>query len=294
MRIGFIGFGEAAFNISLGLGQEGLENILAFDAMLNHAVMGQQVKSRAKQANVSLVATEEDLIHASDIVFAAVPSSYTLDVCEKAKKVLRKDQIYADVSASTPDVKKQIWQTLASTGVLFVDAAMLGSLPQDKHKVPITASGNGAERLKEIMSPYGMNITCVGGGAGAASAIKLVRSVFMKGIAALMIETMQGADAYQVTDEIIASISKSMDGIPFTKHLDRLITGTAIHAKRRSSELSGAIEMLQEANLSACMTKSSKEKHDAMAQYNFQQRYIDAKPAGQGEIIELMKQAKGE
>lgn len=118
---------------------------------------------------------------------------------------------------------------------------MLGSLPKDKHQVPITASGNGAEKFRELMTPWGMRITLAGEKAGSASAIKLVRSIYMKGIASLMIEMLQAADAYGVADEVVASVSKSMDGISFTSHLDRLVTGSALHCTRRAAELKGSI-----------------------------------------------------
>ena len=80
---------------------------------------------------------------------------------------------------------------------------MLGSLPKDKHQVPITASGNGAKVFYDLMSPYGMKINPINEKVGDASAIKLVRSLFMKGIASLMIDTMQAADAYGISDEIV-------------------------------------------------------------------------------------------
>ena len=211
MNIGFIGYGEAAFNISLGLKGEGVKGIRANDAMMNHEVMGKQVHARAEQAGVTLVESAKEVAQWADVLFAAVPSSFTMDVCNEIKGCLRPDQLYVDVSASTPATKVAIWEAIKDTGVLFADAAMLGSLPKDKHKVPITASGNGAAKFQELMTPYGMKITLAGEKAGSASAIKLVRSIYMKGIAGLMIEMLQGADAYGVTEEVVASISKSMD-----------------------------------------------------------------------------------
>ena len=226
MKIGFVGYGEAAFNISLGLKGEGVEGIRANDAMMNHEVMGKQVHARAEQAGVTLVESAKEVAQWADVLFAAVPSSFTMDVCNEIKDCLRPDQVYVDVSASTPATKVAIWEAIKDTGVLFADAAMLGSLPKDKHKVPITASGNGAKKFYELMTPYGMKITLAGEKAGSASAIKLVRSIYMKGIAGLMIEMLQAADAYGVTEEVVTSISKSMDNIPFTSHLDRLVTGS--------------------------------------------------------------------
>lgn len=289
MKIGFIGYGEAAFNISLGLRGEGVTGICATDAMMNHEIMGKQVRSRAQEAGVTLVTTNKELAQWADIVFAAVPSSFTMDVCNDVKDCLRPGQLYVDVSASTPATKEAIWEAVKGTGVLFADAAMLGSLPADKHRVPITASGNGAEKFRELMTPYGMRITLAGEKAGSASAIKLVRSIFMKGIAALMIDTMQAADAYGVSEEIVASLSKSLDNIPFRNHLDRLVTGTALHCTRRAAELKGSVAMQEEAGLNPEMALAAKHVHEALAKYEFAARYVDKKPSGWEEIIEAIR-----
>lgn len=290
MKIGFIGYGEAAYNISLGLGKEGLTGITAYDAMADDPVMGMLVKSRAAEAGVTLKETAKEVAKECDMIFAAVPSSFTLDVCESICGVLDAGKLYVDVSASTPAVKEKIWNAIRDSGVLFVDAAMLGSLPKDKHQVPITASGNGAEAFKEKMTPYGMKITTVGEKEGAASAIKLVRSIYMKGIAALMVEMVQAADAYGVADEVISSISESMDNIPFTSHLDRLVTGTAIHCHRRAAELKGSIAMLKECGLGTEMTAAAKEKLEKLEPYRFAERYVEQKPDGWKSIVDVMKE----
>lgn len=289
MKIGFLGFGEAAFNIALGLGQSGITEMYAYDAMENHEEFGKLVKKRAWESKVILQNCPEDVVREAELLFAAVPSSNTVELCESICGDLRPGQLYVDVSASTPASKKRIDKILDKTGALFTDAAMLGSLPQDKHRVPIFASGKGAKTFRELMSPYGMRITCVDGGAGAASAIKLIRSIYMKGIAALMIEMLQAADAYQVADEVIQSIGKSMDGIAFEEHLNRLVIGTAIHAKRRGKELEGSKQMLEECGVDDSMTCASKKKHELLAQMDFPSKYLLKSPQGWQEILSDMR-----
>lgn len=294
MKIGFIGFGEAAFNLACGFSSEGLSDIIAYDSMESDFTLGKLIQSRALEANVTLISDVMQLVQSVDIIVAAVPSSFTLDVCSKVKKHLHSNQIYADVSASTSTAKMKIWDNIKDTGVLFVDAAMMGSLPKDKHKVPIMASGNGAERFKELMTPYNMKITTAGDRAGDASAIKLIRSIYMKGIASLMIEMLQAADAYDVTDEVISSISESMDNTPFISHLDRLVIGSAIHCKRRADELVGSIAMLEEAMLDSSMTHSAKHRLQALEKYEFAKRYIEEKPSSWQEIIDSLRVKKVE
>lgn len=290
MVIGFIGFGEAAFYIAEGLGEEGVTGMVAYDALKDHPTMGAQVADRARKAAVELLDGAGAVVERADIVFSAVPSSYALDVCREVCGSLRQGQIYADVSASTPAAKEQAWELVGGRGVLFADAAMLGSLPAERHRVPIVASGNGAQELLDWMSPHGMRIEKVGENAGEASAIKLVRSIYMKGIASLMIEMLQAADAYHVTDQVVSSIAKSMDNIPFKSHLKRLVTGTAIHARRRAEELKGSVKMLDECGLDHAMAAAAKEKHELLESYRFSERYAAGKPSGYGEIIDAMKQ----
>lgn len=288
MIIGFIGFGEAAYCISIGLRDEGIRDIIAYDVMMTHSEIGKVIEGRAAKAGVALLASSAEVVKQADILFVAVPSSYAMDVCNEIYDYLKADQIYADVSASTPVVKEQVWNRIKDTGVLFADAAMLGSLPLDKHKVPIMASGNGAAALHELMTPYGMKITCASEKAGDASAIKLIRSIFMKGLAGLMLEMLEASEHYQVSDQVVKSIGNSLDGISFQSHLDRLITGTAIHAKRRAAEIKGSIQLCDEALIKCPMTIASKEKHDLLATYDFPNKFQKVNPKKWQEILSLM------
>lgn len=286
MNIGFIGFGEAAYNIALGLYGEGLRGIKAHDAMQDDAVMGKLVRSRAEAAHVELVPASKDIADWADVIFAAVPSTFTLGVCEEIKGSLHKGQLYVDVSASTPAIKETIWKEIKDTGINFVDAAMLGSLPKKKHQVPITASGNGAALFKDTMTPYHMDITLAGDRPGAASAIKLMRSVFMKGIASLMIEMLEGAHAYGVADEVIASLSKSLDGTPFVSHLNRLVTGTGVHAKRRGHELEGSADLLKDVGVAPTMTLAAKTSHEMLVPFDFAKKFVDTPPTKWEQIVD--------
>lgn len=233
------------------------------------------------------------MVERAEIIVCAVPSSVAMDVCAQVKDSLRPGQLYVDVSASTPTAKKQCCALLQNAGVQFVDAAMLGSLPKDQHRVPISASGDGAERFRQLMEPYGMRITLEGKTAGDASAIKLVRSIFMKGIAALMIETLQAASAYGIEEEVVASIGQSMDNISFASHLDRLVTGSALHCVRRSAELEGSASMMEEAGLSPEMTNAAKRCLERLIPFGFAGRYVEKHPAGWQEIIDALQVERG-
>lgn len=286
LKFGFIGFGEAAYCICLGLKETGFTGgVCAFDPMVDDPQMGPVIQTRAQAAGVTLLKTDETVIKGSEIVVACVPSGYTLAVCKSAAKHLAPGQLYADVSASTPATKRAVWAELQQTGALFVDAAMLGSLPQDKHKVPITASGNGAQAFYDAVTPLGMRVTLAGEQAGDASAIKLVRSIFMKGMAALMLETTQAAKQYGVEEAVAASLGKSMDGIPFEDHLTRMLVGTAIHASRRASEVKGSIALCEEANVPSLMSAATVAWHERVAACQLGPQYSKARPESWRDVI---------
>lgn len=110
----------------------------------------------------------------------------------------------------------------------------------------------------------------------------------MKGLAGLMLEMLEASERYQVSDQVVKSIGNSLDGISFQAHLDRLITGTAIHAKRRAAEIKGSIQLCDEAHIECPMTIASKEKHDLLATFDFPSKFLDANPKKWQEILSLM------
>ncbi|MCM2677598.1 NAD(P)-dependent oxidoreductase [Alkalicoccobacillus plakortidis] len=285
MKIGFLGFGEAAFELSTGLKEEGLTSIKAFDVMANDDKFGPQIKSRAQSVGIQLQDSLSELLPDIDVLFVAVPASKALEVSATVCSQLNGSSfLYVDVSASSPNVKQEIEKGLSDVDIPFVDVAMLGPLPVFKHKVPISASGNGTEELIKKMEPYHMNITSVGNKAGDASAVKLIRSVFMKGIVGLYLETLQASETFNVSSEVLSSLEDTMDSHSFMDTLNRLITGTAVHAERRAFELNGSVEMLQEAGLNANLTSAAKDKLLELAEISAKYQGED-KPLTWKEVI---------
>ena len=286
MKIGFIGFGEASYFMSLGLREEKAAcDIYAYDKMMAHTEMGSVIKSRAKEAGVELLSTAKEVISKADVVIASVQSKHTLEVCKSVVDDLKPGQIYADVSASTAKTKEKVWELLKDKKILFADAAMMGPLPLNKHKVPISASGNGAQAFYDAMTPFGMDITIESDRAGDASAMKLIRSIFMKGLGALMMETTQAAMRCDLEEQVVASIGKTIDGIPFEETLSRMAVGIAVHGKRRADEVRGSVEMCEELGIPSDMSKSAILWHERMAAYNLGPKYSANRPKSWREVV---------
>lgn len=287
VSVGFIGFGEAASELARGLLTEGITDITAYDVMMNHDVWGAKIKGKAQEIGIELVPDAKEVLKRSEIVFVAVPANNALEVAEIVKNDLNQNTIYVDVSASTPKTKMEISTQITAVGCLFVDVAMLGPLPVYKHKVPIILSGSGANLFTEKMQKYGMNLDNIGSEPGMASAVKLIRSIFMKGVSALYIELLEAAYKYKVEDKVLQSVSKTMDAFNFEQTMNRLVTGTAIHAERRAVELNGSIEMLSEVELDSKMSSSAKDKLEYFAKLNLKEKLNGEKPSNWKDVLKL-------
>ncbi len=149
MILGFIGFGEAGFELSKGLKGAGLKDIVIFDPMHGDPVYGKLIQERVQDSGVMCKSSAKDVLDAADVVIVAVPGDKALPAAQQLVPFLKAETLYVDVSASSPGTKLQIWKAIQSTGVAFVDAAMLGPVPVHQHKVPILASGTGADKFMQ-------------------------------------------------------------------------------------------------------------------------------------------------
>lgn len=287
VKLGFIGFGEAAYEMSCGFKAEGSGvEIRAFDVAYEKNKAS--FDKRAEKAGVTIVESLEALIGASEVIMSMVPTAYTLTTAMDALKHVKAGQLFADASTSLPNDMVEIAKAAADRGLEFTDAAMLGSLPKDKHKVPILVSGTGADRFLELMKPLGMDIEKVSGKAGDASAIKLTRSIYMKGLATLMTETLMCAYKNNIQDKIIESISGSLDGEKFIVTANRLIAGNAIHSERRTHEMESVIEFAEECGIKPTMTIATKKSLEELNGLKLREYFKDSKPKGYLDVMIAM------
>lgn len=278
MKVGYIGFGEVAFEISRGLQAEGLQGIVAYDPMRTHPKYGALLEERAKTAGVALLPEAQDVAKAVDVLIAAVPGAYALQAAAGIAEQLGAGKIYADVSTSSPLVKGKIAAIVEARGALFVDGALMGRLTVDRHKVPTLVSGSGAAAFIQSLSPYGMVLKKVSDKAGDAIAVKLVRSVYMKGIASLQVEMLEAATKLQVEDLVVESIGKTMDAAPFGQTMNMLVTAGAIHAERQTHEMEDCVAMLKDLGIQPIMTTATVAHLQYLAEKNLKERFNGEMP----------------
>jgi len=285
MKLGFIGFGEVGFEVSRGLKEEGLVGIVAYDVLQNDSVKGNLIKEHASIADVTLLESPKAVLDCVDVVIVAVPGTFALETAKQLKPHLRKGLLYVDVSAASPEIKRRIADELTETEILFVDGAMLGSLPLYKHKVPMLISGNGSDLFINLMKDYHLKLDKISDVPGEATGIKFVRSIFMKGLPALFVEVLEAAALMKVDNLVLESLASTMDACPFEETFNRLVTGSAIHAERRAHEMESVIEMLESLNVEPTMSKATAERLTWLASKKLNEKFGGKTPKTWQEII---------
>lgn len=286
--LGFIGFGEAAFEISSGLKAEGFTRLGAYDKFQDQVPISSAIQDRAKETNISLSPSLEILVKSSDVVLSANSSSAAVDVAEEAAPFLNKEKIFVDINAASPETMEQVARVVEKTECRFVDAAVMGPVPKYRHKVPILACGSGAVEWSEMMSPLGMNIQVVGEDAGRASAIKMLRSVYMKSAATALLETCLAAHHYGVVDFVMDSLAETWDNSAFLEMATRLIGGTAIHAGRRVHEMEDVVNTLTHLNVDPIMSQATVELLKWMETLNLRETFSDRLPQDYRSVLDAI------
>ena len=283
MRIGFIGVGEAGYNIALGLHGEGAVDMLAFDAM---AASGKNevLIQRAADCHIELAENVQAVAEQCDVAFLAVPANAAIAITRQIATCLKPGLLYVDVTTASPSEKQEMSELLLAADGDYVDAAMLGSLPKYRHQVPMLISGGGCERLISTMAPFHMDLTLVNEIPGAATSIKYVRSIVTKGIACVLFEALQAAKRFSVEDVVVDSILESMN-CPFIDTLNRYVTGTAIHAARRVHEMENVKTMLQQSRLPTAMTDATIDTLRRVDAYNFKEVFGNKSPSTWQDVV---------
>ena len=225
MKVAVLGLGEAGGRIAVDLVGAGCD-VRGWDPAL-------------RLAGVENATNAQEAVRDADVVLSINAGAVALAAAREVSSALGSAALYADLNTAAPQVKREIAVALS---VPFADVALVGVVPSSGLATATLASGDGAERFAELFQPLGMPVEVVGPEPGDAAALKLLRSVFMKGLAAAAIESLEAARAAGVDDRLHGDIAAVIGG-PL---LDRLLDGSRIHAARRVDEMQAAAAYLEE------------------------------------------------
>lgn len=246
-HIAFIGFGEAAQAMAEGLSTEAaVSRLSAYDIRFADPAQSQALKARADALSVTAHSSLAETIGDARIVLSLVVGSAAVNVGRDAGRVLREGQIFIDLNSIGPDAKRDVAAALAETsGATFLEGAVMARVPPLKHKVPILLAGPAAEEAAGILNDCGMEIEAVGTEVGQACAVKMIRSIIVKGIEALLLESLTAAEKAGVRERILDSISQTFPGLDWRQTATYYLGRTQQHGARRVTEMKEAAATLQ-------------------------------------------------
>jgi 3-hydroxyisobutyrate dehydrogenase-like beta-hydroxyacid dehydrogenase len=228
-----LGLGEAGTIYAGGLAEAGWE-VRAFDP--------QEVPTPAQTIRAADV---EDALRGARVVLSLTGASAAFGAARAASSALRPGMLFADLNTSAPEQKRLIEAVIAPTGAAMADIAVLAAVPRYGIRTPLMASGSGAQAAAASLTAVGAPVEVLEGPVGAAAGRKLLRSVFMKGLAALALEGMAAAEAAGCEDWMRGQIAAEL-GPQGEAVLNRLIEGTTLHAERRAHEVQAARTALKD------------------------------------------------
>ncbi len=286
----FIGFGEAAQHLSRGLKQAGAGTLQAYDILFGKPD-GERLKTRAAEIGVACAGSAADAVKGADIVIAAVTAASSSDAARSAAPHMKAGQFYMDINSTSPAVKRANAEAVGPSGAAFVEVAVMESVPPHGHKVPMFLAGPKAKDLAEKLKPFGMRVEAVGDKYGQASSIKMLRSVLIKGMEALMLESLQAATELGVKERVLGSLKETYPGMDWPKVSDYLVGRTAQHGVRRVAEMREVARTLRDMGHEPLMAEATANRIEACVKALGGHRFDETPTAAEvfGEIARRRK-----
>jgi 3-hydroxyisobutyrate dehydrogenase len=243
-RCAVIGLGEAGSRYAAALVDDG------------HTVTGFDPGRVSTPDGVRRVDTAAEAAKDADAILVVTAAKAARRVAESCLDALVPGACYADFTSSPPTAMRDIADLVEGAGAVFCDVAILGPVTLSGAKTPLMVAGRGAARIAELTSGWGTSVEVVDGPPGSAMAHKLLRSVLMKGLAAIIDEAVNAGAAvgYEawIRDQIAAQLAGDGHAV-----IDRFLTSTRIHAERRAQEMRDTAAYLAELGVPAEMSRAT-------------------------------------
>jgi 3-hydroxyisobutyrate dehydrogenase-like beta-hydroxyacid dehydrogenase len=263
MRVGLVGYGEVGRILAEDLRAQGV-SVSAFDLKLGGSA-GAPLREHAARQGVALAPTQASLADRTDLIVSAVTASQAVLVAQGCANAIRKGAWFLDLNSASPGAKQRGAKAIDGAGARYVEAAVMTSIPPYRIKVPMLLGGADAAALLPQLTALGFDARVASEKLGVASATKMCRSVMIKGIEAMVIESFTTARAYGVEDAVLASLHETFPGIDWEQQAAYFFQRVIQHGRRRSEEVREVAETVREAGLTPWSASGTAERQAFIA-----------------------------
>jgi len=268
LKLAFIGYGEVGKLFARQFRERGVAEIAAYDILFDDSSRGAAKRQEAQEAHVRAATNAADAAALADVIFSCVTADQTETVARQARAYLAPGQVFVDVNSAAPETKRRAAAEVMAAGAHYIEAAVMAPVAPKGVGTAILAGGPEARRAAELLNPLGMDIAPVATEYGRASATKLSRSIMIKGIEALIVDAARAARAWDVADDVFASLERTFPGTDFAKLADNMAERVRTHGIRRAAEMREAADMLDELGVDSSLARAVADAQERGAATN--------------------------
>jgi 3-hydroxyisobutyrate dehydrogenase-like beta-hydroxyacid dehydrogenase len=265
IHISLIGFGEAAGAFLSGWALTDPSQVAAFDIKTQQTGTADALRARYAETGVRGCDTPAEAVAGTAMVFCVVTADQALAAAEAAAPHLPKGAFWFDCNSCAPGTKRLASQVIEAAGGRYVDVAVMAPVYPKRHHVPLNIAGPHAEAAAELLRGLDMKPVITGPEVGHASSIKMIRSVMIKGLEALVAECFLSARRAGVEDQVIASLEASDPDIAWRKRGAYNLERMMVHGARRAAELREVARTVEELGLPGAMSSATADWEDRIA-----------------------------
>jgi 3-hydroxyisobutyrate dehydrogenase-like beta-hydroxyacid dehydrogenase len=261
-RVALIGFGEAGSILGADLVLAGCD-VSMYDILLDDTTSRAAMLARAQRAHVRSTDSFAAAVAGAELIISAVTAASSGEVAALAGRHLGAGQVFLDINSVSPAKKQSSCRAVEASGADYVESAVMAPLPPYRLKVPMLLGGKHAAAVADQLTRLGMNARAIASDIGVASAVKMCRSIIIKGIESLAVESMLAARHFGAEDPVLASLSQTFPGMGWDKELpDYLVSRVAEHGRRRAAEMREVARTLQDAGFEPTMANAIADRQD--------------------------------
>ena len=247
----FIGFGEAgaAFAVPGGV---------AYDVKTDDPATAAVKRRDYDSAGVRGADAAADALADATCVFCLVTADQAVAAARTGAPSLAADTLWLDMNSVAPGTKRAATEAIEAAGGRYVDVAVMAPVDPARLAVPLLVAGPHAAAGVAALVAHGFtNVSIAGPNVGDASAIKMIRSVMVKGIEALSAECILAANRAGVADAVLASLDASRKPQGWGQRVDYNLDRMLAHGLRRAAEMEEVARTLEELGVDAAMTRGT-------------------------------------
>lgn len=282
-RIGLVGYGEVGRIFAEDLRRAG-RAVLAYDRLLapdgGAPEADAELRAHARRHGVVLAASHAALAAGVDLLVSAVTASQAVAAAQACAPGLRSGACFLDLNSASPGAKRRAAGLVEAAGGRYLEAAVMTSVPPYRIAVPMLLGGPHAQELQPVLARLGFAARAASAEPGKVSATKMCRSVIIKGMEAMFIESLVAARAYGVEEQVLASLGETFPGIDWERQASYFFQRVVQHGRRRAEEMVEAAATVREMGLEPWSAAGTAQRQAWVAELAAAGQVTDAGAAG--------------